>query len=60
MKRAFLILLLGWLLTGVMPAQVAIGEKAPIPEADEIFNGKIKRLSDLKGRLVLYEFFAHW
>ncbi len=37
-----------------------IGEKAPQVDADEIINGNYKKTSELKGKLVLVEFFAHW
>ena len=29
-------------------------------KADEILDPKVKSLKDLEGRLILYDFFAHW
>ena len=45
---------------GGLQAQVELGSKAPVPEADRILKGSVKSLGELKGRLVVYEFFAHW
>jgi hypothetical protein len=39
---------------------VKIGDKAPPIKADSIINGKLKSLSELRGRLVLYDYFQHW
>lgn len=40
-------------------AQLAIGEKAPDIILRDV-NGKVKRLSDLKGKVVLVDFWASW
>lgn len=37
-----------------------VGEKAAKIEADELINTKYKSVDDLKGKLVLIEFFAYW
>ena len=49
-----------FLAAGLLPAQVAIGDKAPLVEANEILTGDVKSLEAYNGRLVLYDFFAHW
>ncbi|MCB9834058.1 MAG: hypothetical protein H6807_16475 [Planctomycetes bacterium] len=51
-----LLLLLALSLNGL----AQIGETAPKIEADELINTKLKSTADLKGKLVLVEFFAHW
>jgi len=48
------------LLSGAASAAVAVGDEAPAVKADEILDPSIKSLKDLEGRLILYEFFAHW
>ena len=41
-------------------AQVEVGDSAPKISPEKFLNTNIKTLSKLKGKLVLYEFFAHW
>lgn len=41
-------------------AEVAVGDKAVAIQAEKIVNTKLKSLKELKGSLVLYEYFAHW
>ncbi|MEZ5989098.1 MAG: hypothetical protein R3F30_08240 [Planctomycetota bacterium] len=62
-NAAFLVPLL--VLGGALSAQVQVGEKAPKCEPKEIIGNGIldkgaKDLGQLDGRLILYEFFAHW
>ena len=45
---------------GLLPAQVAVGDKAPKIDADEILSANVKSLKEYDGRLILYDFFAHW
>ena len=40
--------------------QVKVGDKAPPIKAKELLNAKIKSLDELKGRLILVEYFAYW
>ena len=44
----------------MVDAQVEVGDKAPKIEAKALANTKVKSLDRLKGRLILYEYFAHW
>lgn len=37
-----------------------VGEKAPKIEAGELLNTTYKKTDELKGKLVLVEFFAYW
>ncbi len=48
------------LLVGIAGAQVEVGAKAPVPEIKSFANAKFKSMRDLKGHLVIYEYFAHW
>jgi hypothetical protein len=48
------------LVAGLLPGQVAVGAKAPKVDASEILSGDVKSLADYNGRLILYDFFAHW
>lgn len=41
-------------------AEVKVGDKAAPVKVDKLANTKFKSLKDLKGSLVLYEYFAHW
>lgn len=41
-------------------AEVAVGDPAVKIEADKLVNTKFKSLKDLKGSLILYEYFAYW
>ena len=41
-------------------AQIEVGDPAVKLEAKSLANTKIKSLASLRGRLVLYEFFAYW
>ena len=41
-------------------AQIEVGDPALKIEAKSLANTKIKSLASLRGRLVLYEFFAYW
>ena len=60
-KRLITGVILALLLLGApLVAQVAVGQKAPTIDADEILDSGVKSLSELDGRLILYEFFAYW
>jgi hypothetical protein len=39
---------------------VKVGDKMPALKVDAIGNSKIKALAELRGRLILYEYFQHW
>lgn len=39
---------------------VKVGDQAPVLKIDKVLHPKIKGLAELKGRLLLYEFFQHW
>jgi hypothetical protein len=39
---------------------VKVGDKMPALKVDSIGNSKIKNLAELRGRLILYEYFQHW
>jgi len=41
-------------------AQIEVGDQALKVEAKSLANTKIKSLASLRGRLVLYEYFAYW
>ena len=41
-------------------ASVKIGDKFPAIKVDSILHPKLKSLAEVKGRLVLYEYFQHW
>lgn len=41
-------------------ASVKVGDKMPALKVDAIGNSKIKALTELRGRLILYEYFQHW
>jgi hypothetical protein len=41
-------------------AQLAVGAVAPKVEPDKLINTEFRSLDELQGRLILYEFFAHW
>lgn len=41
-------------------AEVKVGDKAAPIKVDKLANTKFKNLKELKGSLVLYEYFAHW
>lgn len=47
-------------LAGGAFAEVAVGDKAVPIQAEKIVNTKFKSLKELKGSLILYEYFAHW
>jgi len=47
-------------LAGGANAEVKVGDKAAPIKVDKLANTKFKSLKDLKGSLVLYEYFAHW
>ena len=42
------------------PREVGVGDKAPEIKADKLLNTKLSSTKDLKGSLVLLDFFAHW
>jgi hypothetical protein len=44
----------------VLDAQVKVGDKAPAIKVDSILHPKMKSISEAKGKLVLYEYFAFW
>ena len=48
------------LVASALPAQVAVGDKAPSIETKDILTGDVKSLKEYKGSLILYDFFAHW
>lgn len=52
--------LLPLLLTAAAPAQVEVGDKAPAIETTAVSNSDLCSLDALRGRVVLYEFFAFW
>ena len=39
---------------------VKVGDKMPALDVDTIGNSKLKSLAELRGRLILYEYFQHW
>lgn len=39
---------------------VKVGDKAPIVKIDSVLSGKLKTMGELRGRLVLYDYFQHW
>jgi hypothetical protein len=39
---------------------VKVGDKMPALEVDTIGNSKLKSLAELRGRVILYEYFQHW
>jgi hypothetical protein len=39
---------------------VKVGDKMPVLKVDTIGNSKMKSLAEVRGRLVLYEYFQHW
>lgn len=39
---------------------VKVGDKMPVLKVDSIGNSKMKNLAEIRGRLVLYEYFQHW
>ncbi len=39
---------------------LGVGDTAPAVSAEKLLNTKVKNLDDLKGKLVLYEYFAWW
>jgi hypothetical protein len=41
-------------------AQIEVGSPALKIEAKSLANTKIKSLASLRGRLILYDFFAYW
>ncbi len=41
-------------------AEVKVGDKAAEIKADKILNSKLKSLKEVRGSLVLYEYFAYW
>ena len=60
MKFTTCLVILLALVASTGSAQLDVGDKAPEIKVSEFGNTKIKSLSELKGRLILYEFFAHW
>ena len=54
-----LALLLAFAASGVAQ-ELQIGDKFPKIPTEEMTNTKYKAAADLKGKLVLVEFFAHW
>jgi uncharacterized lipoprotein YajG len=44
----------------IASAQLKVGDKAPVIKADSILHPKMKSLAEVKGKLVLYEYFAYW
>ena len=62
MNRNLSILVLLVLVLGAstLPAQIAVGDKAPIIEVKDILSDKVKNLKEFRGSLILYDFFAHW
>jgi hypothetical protein len=41
-------------------AEIKVGDKAPVIKAEKLANTKFKSLKEIKGSLVLYDYFAHW
>ena len=41
-------------------AQIEVGDQALKVEAKHLANTKIKSLASLRGRLILYKYFAYW
>jgi hypothetical protein len=39
---------------------VKVGDKMPALDVDAIGNSKMKSLAELRGRVLLYEYFQHW
>ena len=42
------------------PPAVKVGDKAPAIKINKVLDPKFKSMAELKGRLVLYEYFQHW
>lgn len=42
------------------PAEAEVGQKAPPIEAKSLDNTSLRSLDALRGKVVLYEFFAFW
>ena len=40
--------------------KVKVGDRFPVIKVDSILHPKLKALTELRGRLVLYEYFQHW
>jgi hypothetical protein len=40
--------------------KVKVGDRFPVLKVDSILHPKLKALTELRGRLVLYEYFQHW
>ncbi|MBI4879886.1 MAG: hypothetical protein HY812_09550 [Planctomycetes bacterium] len=47
-------------MTSDAAGDLGVGDSAPAVSAEKLLNTKLKSLDDLKGKLVLFEYFAWW
>ncbi len=59
-RLVILAIVVAGLATPAAFGQLKVGDKAPSIKAKELLNTKIKSLDELKGRVILLEYFAHW
>jgi hypothetical protein len=42
------------------PPEVKVGDKMPAMKISDIVHPKFKSMAEVRGKLVLYEYFQHW
>ncbi len=60
MSRTLPSLLLAAALATVLGAQVKVGDRAPRVAPEKLGNTTITSLGQLRGKAILYEYFAYW
>jgi len=59
-RRSVLSLIALAALSPAAAGDLKVGDGAPEIEAEKLLNTEVKSLKELKGKLVLYEYFAWW